>query len=114
LPWFWARAAIGHIGNITFIWMFKLLPLGIGSTIVYSNPILISLMSHYLLNEPATRDEVIGIFVSFIGIVLMSMGKEASALEQERADYKLGIALALFTCFTVSGLTILTRKLKGV
>ena len=75
MVYFAARALIGHIGNITFIWMFKLLPLGIGSTIVYSNPIMITFMSHFLLNESATRVEVAAIFASFLGIVLLSFGK---------------------------------------
>jgi drug/metabolite transporter (DMT)-like permease len=45
------RTIIGNLGFFTFTLVYKLLPLGIGATLIASNPIVISILAFLFLQE---------------------------------------------------------------
>ena len=112
--YFWTRAVVGQIGFFTFTWTYKLLPLGIGATILATNPILITLLAYFLIKEPVSQIDTAAILISFSGIAIMSLAKGSSLHESEQSNYIMGIAVACFTSFVIALTTILGRKLKSL
>ena len=117
LPYFLLRAIIGAGWYYTFTATYKLLPLVIGGVIIASSALFTPLLTYLLLGEPVMKVDVIGIVISFLGIVMLSYGKENSGeqiAEGTAFSYFLGIFFGLVTALGVGFLTILTRKLKSV
>lgn len=75
---FWIRAFFGNIAYITMTWAYKLIPLGIGATIIAANPIIISFISHFFLKETSSKFENIGILLSLLGVILLGSAKMGS------------------------------------
>ena len=72
---FLLRSVIGNLGYFTFTLVYKLLPLGIGSTLVSSNTLIVTLLSFVWLGDRASCVEISAIFVSFFGIVMMGLSQ---------------------------------------
>lgn len=68
------RCIIGNIAYTALTYVFKILPLSIGTVIMSTSPFAVTLLSKLLLNEEATRIDIIAIFVSFFGITIMACG----------------------------------------
>lgn len=109
---FFVRAFFGNAAYITMTWAYKLIPLGIGATIIAANPILITCISHFFLGERASLIETAAIVVSLIGVLLLGTAKMGEGVEGQA--YIKGVLLAGFTCFGMTMVTILGRKLKSV
>ena len=68
-------------------------------------------------NKPS-YDDLIGIFVSFIGIVILAESKTASnvevLLDEKESHFLAGFIFAVFTMFALAILAIARRYLKSI
>jgi len=55
-----------------------MLPLGIGSTVLASNPFFITFLAYFFLGDRVTFCELAAIVVSFSGIAMMAMSNPTS------------------------------------
>jgi drug/metabolite transporter (DMT)-like permease len=114
LPTLMLRLIIGNLTYICFTATYKLLPLGIGATIIAMNPFLIAILQAFLLADRPKLIEVAAIVISFIGIVIMSTGHKIDPLDPEMlSHYLFGILIAVATATGMAFSTITSRMLKG-
>ena len=66
---------MGNLGYLAFTMVYKLLPLGIGATVIATNPFAISIMAYLFLGEKTSFFEVAAICVSFAGIAMMAFSQ---------------------------------------
>jgi drug/metabolite transporter (DMT)-like permease len=113
------RILFGNIAFFTWTAVFKFLPLGIGQVICSSNPFVVVLLTWCLFaaDKPGF-DDLIGIVVSFIGIVIMAGSKPASdvevIVEDKNSHYLAGFVFAGVTMFFLAILPISGRFLKSI
>ena len=77
-----------------FLWSMRLIPLSLASSIFYAAPIVTSILSYFLLGEKLSKLEVISIFSSLFGVILLSnpelvfpsLKKEAEESTDEAED----------------------------
>ena len=50
---------MGNLGYLAFTMVYKLLPLGIGATVIATNPFAISIMAYLFLGEKTSFFEVV-------------------------------------------------------
>ena len=74
LPFF-IRTIMGNVAFFAFTLVYKLLPLGIGATLIASNPFVITILAYLFLQEQILCFEVTAVFVSFIGIIFMAVSR---------------------------------------
>lgn len=110
---FIARMLLGNLTYICFTAVYRLLPLGIGATVIATNPFLIALLQAFILADRPSLVEVAGICISFGGIVLMSLSHNIDPESDQHAEYVLGIGMAVATSVGVALSTITSRLLKG-
>jgi drug/metabolite transporter (DMT)-like permease len=77
---------------IVLTWLFfygslPLLELSMAATAVYTNPIWIAIFSYFLLNERITRFQLMGVFLGFLGVVVI--------FQPGSGDLRLAVALPL-------------------
>jgi drug/metabolite transporter (DMT)-like permease len=77
--------------------MYMLLPMGIGATILATNPLILTLLAHYFLNEPASHLDLSVILITFLGIAVLSFGSSTKGMDSH--NYKLGCFVGLLTSF---------------
>lgn len=114
MPAFLTRAVIGIFGSLSMTMMYKLLPMGIGNTISGTNPILLTILAYFFLDEPILRVEILTILVTFVGVVMMSLGGKSTGALKDTTDYKLGILCAVLLALAIATNNILTRKMKAI
>ena len=124
MPVFVARTIFGNLCYIGFTFVYKLLPLGIGSTLIASNPFAIAFLAYFFLGENVTFFEIAAIFVMFSGITMMAMSNPNSKQDELDVEgelqkgahnqYITGIIIGLFTALFLALSTITSRKLKFV
>ena len=66
---------MGNVAFFAFTLVYKLLPLGIGATLIASNPFVITILAYLFLQEQILCFEVPAVFVSFIGIIFMAVSR---------------------------------------
>ena len=113
------RIFFGNTAFFTKTAVFKFLPLGIGQVICSSNPFVVVMLASCLFaDDKPSYDDLIGIVVSFIGIVIMAESKPAPDLEvvfdEKESHYLAGFMFAIFTMFALAILTISGRYLKSI
>ena len=113
------RIFVGNTAFFTWTAVFKFLPLGIGQVICSSNPFVVVMLASCLFAaDKPSYDDLIGIVVSFIGIVIMAESKPAPDLEvvfdEKESHYLAGFMFAIFTMFALAILTISGRYLKSI
>jgi len=106
-----ARTAIGNT-YVVYTWAFKLLPLGIATTLISTSPLALACFSR-LNNERALIYELASMLLSFSGIVAMSMS-HPTLETKENTSYLLGVGIALFVAFAEAITTVLSRLLNSV
>lgn len=108
------RGVCGILGTITFTSCFKILPQGIGTTVIATNPIIITVIAHFSFGEPVKRFEIAAIALTFVGITLLSLSKNTTEIEQKTSTYRLGVVYGLLTSFAMASITCMSRTLKSV
>ena len=110
--WLLLRAVVGY-GGIGFGFAcFERLPLGDGSALQFVSPVVSVLVAWRFLGERLQRSQVLGIFGTAVGVVLVarppSLGFDAAT--HGRAD-ALGVALALLGALSAGCAIVIIRKL---
>jgi drug/metabolite transporter (DMT)-like permease len=105
------RTAIGNT-YVVYTWTFKLLPLGIATTLISTSPLALVCFAR-LNNERALISEQASLLVSFAGITAMSLSGPTSEAHSDHS-YLLGVGLALFVAFAEAITTVLSRVLSSV
>lgn len=83
------------------------LPGGLFSVLVYFQPVLLGILSWWLLNEEMTIAKITGLVIGFIGIVLVSIDGLIIHLSA------IGVALALATALAWASGVVYVKKLKA-
>jgi drug/metabolite transporter (DMT)-like permease len=83
---------------IVLTWLFfygslPLLELSMAATAVYTNPIWIAIFSYFLLNERITRFQLMGVFLGFLGVVVI--------FQPGSGDLRLAVALPLLASLLI-------------
>ncbi|MEK4497092.1 DMT family transporter [Ureibacillus sp. FSL W8-0352] len=83
------------------------LPGGLFSVLVYFQPVILGILSWWLLNEDMTVTKIFGLVLGFIGIVLVSIDGLIIHLSA------IGVALALATALSWASGVVFVKKLKS-
>lgn len=86
------RGALIALGNVTFIYALMHLPLVTVTAIVYTSPIILVLISAYLLSEKLSFTKIATVCAGFCGVLMIS----------KPADANIYIILALISAITVA------------
>ena len=78
MPYFLARTISGNAAFVGFTFVYKLLPLGVGSTMIATNPFAIMGLAYCFLGDRVSFVEITALVVSFSGIVLMAISNPSS------------------------------------
>ncbi|MEK9197120.1 DMT family transporter [Ureibacillus sp. 179-F W5.1 NHS] len=74
----WSIYVISSIFNVILFYGMQsiglqYLPAGLYSVIVYFQPVLVVVLAWPFLKEPLTRNKMIGVFIGFLGVVMVSL-----------------------------------------
>ncbi len=78
----------------------------VGAIIIATIPLFVPIAAYFLLKERLTLTNIIGLFVSFIGVILVILASEGKFSGNIK-----GILLMFVAVFAVVGYTILAKKL---
>ncbi len=107
LPWPLLRLVIlrGALGSIAMASHFNavhLIPVGVATTLFFTNPIWTILLSHFTLGERIGKHEILATVLSFGGVVLVADPWNEQSLVASKMN-ALGFALALFAACMAAG-----------
>lgn len=68
------RCVFGNIAFMSLTYVFKILPLSIGTVIISTAPFAVAVLSQLILAENIARVDIIAVIVSFTGIAIMTFG----------------------------------------
>jgi drug/metabolite transporter (DMT)-like permease len=110
------RSTVGQLGFLSFNISVMYAPVSLAFIIFNTNPFMISVLGLLLNGEPIHRYEIVGMLLSFIGLVVLSWSSLTSQ-DGQGSDFseKLIGIIASFACavfFSVS--CVVNRKLKDV
>lgn len=110
------RSVVGQLGFLSFNISLMYAPVSLAFIIFNTNPFLISILGLLINGEPIHLYEIVGMLLSFIGIVVLSWSS-LNAEDSKGSDFseKLIGIIASFICavfFAVS--CVINRKLKDV
>jgi drug/metabolite transporter (DMT)-like permease len=71
------RCIFGNIAFMSLTYVFKILPLAIGTVIISTAPFAVAVLSRLILAENIASVDKIAIIVSFTGIAIMTFGAPA-------------------------------------
>jgi drug/metabolite transporter (DMT)-like permease len=71
------RCIFGNIAFMSLTYVFKILPLAIGTVIISTAPFAVAVLSRLILAENIASVDIIAIIVSFTGIAIMTFGAPA-------------------------------------
>jgi drug/metabolite transporter (DMT)-like permease len=112
------RTIAGNLGFFTFTSTFKYLPMGIGNIIVLSNPFIVVFLAACLFKDAINIVDILGIVVSFCGILIMAYTKPpalvAPTVLDDRSHYLKGIAFAMTSMVFVATLVTMGRAVKSI
>ena len=115
LPALLTRLIVGNLCYLALTAVYMYLPLGIGATIIATNPFAITILAHFFLHEKAQFFEIAALIITFTGIAVMGMAHPIDAAdEKQHFVYTLGISLAVFVALCLAISTIVSRKLKAI
>lgn len=111
------RNVFGCAALVCIFQAYKRLPIGEGTSLVFTGPIWTTLLARVWLGEPITRYSVAAVFLAVLGVGLISTG-QAGGAERAGADgvaaateRSLGISLALLGALCLSVVMVSTRKI---
>lgn len=118
------RAVFGFCSGTSFFLAIEYLPLSMAVSLYFTSPILTALVCYFALGEKLVKLEMIGIFSSMFGVVMLTCPeifftpqiKTAPRLmhfeeEVEYPYYSLGVLFALFGSLTNAFVFLVCRKL---
>ncbi len=105
----WARTIVGTAGICFCLAANQVLPISIAGSLYYIYPLLTSCGGYLLLHERISRLEVVGMFVSFSGVLFIIFNRQSSELNAtDFYNYSLPILGALSDV----GVYLITRQVK--
>jgi len=113
---FWSFSILGLIG-VTFLYVFQFYSLRFisateGSVIINLHAIFAMLLSAAFLNEPLTKQKIVGVFVAFSGVVVITIRSTTGAIVNliEPVGVVLMIAAAMcWASYSVYGKKVLQK-----
>ncbi|KAE8743724.1 hypothetical protein FOCC_FOCC009635 [Frankliniella occidentalis] len=111
----WLLQAQGVVGALTLVLLFfsfRRLPLGDATTIIFSSPVFVLILSFLFLREPCGFFRTLVVCMLLTGVVLIS---KPPFLFQEAVTYDVvGYACALLATLFTAGNIVIMRKCKDV
>ena len=98
------RALIGNCGVFTVFWSYKLLPMAEVTALLFSSPLIITIMSALILKESVGIYRWMAVAVGFIGVIMI-MGPTADLI----SGYV--IIIPLISSFCMASVSIYLRHL---
>jgi drug/metabolite transporter (DMT)-like permease len=99
------RGALELITTLCFVTGLSLLPIAIATTLVWTSPILLTVVGSLLLKEPVTASRWIAVLVGFAGVLLIT--------RPFGADFSAAMILPLMAAFLVAIRDFVTRKIDA-
>lgn len=90
------RSMAGMLGFVALTFSIAYLPMSILNIILNTAPFAVSILSYFLLNETLKKRELIGMVISFVGVLVLIQTKMDTNEKSFDKFYLLGIFLALF------------------
>ena len=101
------RWVVGGIGMPTFFMGLKYIPASKWTLIFNIHPILVAILSYFLLKEQITNMKILAVFGSFIGVLLFTQNTNNS--NEPSDNYYIGILWASFAWLCGTTVAILLR-----
>ncbi len=99
----------GFLGIFLYTWLFNMasrnVAAGVSSFIISSTPIFTLILSIFFLKEKPSKQSLVGLFVSFIGLFLISVTELVSS------DFSIDVMFLIGCAVLTSSYNILQRKL---
>ncbi len=111
------RAVVGQIQKYTSAIAIYCLPLATATIVINMYPLIIPILAFLMLKEEIKCIEVVALCLCFAGIIMVNIAGKSSDVDDE--DFGkwmrfVGIGAAFTTAVGISGLSVLTRKLKKI
>ena len=94
------RCILGGIGMPIYFIGLKYIPTSFGAIIVDINPIIIAILSFFLLQEELTKVKIFTVLGSFLGVAIFVLGKDSNSPEYN--NYVFGIICSFIWWITLS------------
>jgi drug/metabolite transporter (DMT)-like permease len=109
------RCVLGTVGFLSVTFCFKHLPLSVGTVIIATTPFAVAILSSLFLNEQVIQSDIIAIFMSFTGILVMAMANRSGGpSDSSPAEYVLAIMVAVLSMLSVAVVAICARFMKSL
>ena len=69
--WCFLRGGLTAVSVLAIVWSFTKLPLADGYTLAFTAPLIVGALSAWLLQEPVAGRQWIGIFIGFLGVLII-------------------------------------------
>jgi drug/metabolite transporter (DMT)-like permease len=99
------RGVAVSISSVSFFFAVQLMPLATATSILFTNPVWVAMLSPWLLNEKASRAAALSTFLALIGVAIV--------LRPNLLELGPAALLPLLGAFGMAGLVILNRKSIG-
>ncbi|XP_067010576.2 solute carrier family 35 member G1 [Anabrus simplex] len=113
----WLLQLQGVVGGVTLVllfYSFRRLPLGDATTIIFSSPVVVMILSFLFLKEPCGFFRTLVIFMLITGVILISKPPFLFHIDSEHSYDMVGYACAITaTLFTALNMVVM-RKCKDV
>ncbi|GBN53196.1 Solute carrier family 35 member G1 [Araneus ventricosus] len=110
------RGVFGGIGYFLNFIAYRYLSLGEASVIIFSSPVVVTIFARVFFKEPCNIFQSISIILTVVGIIfttkLPTRLNEASIAYSSEKIY--GLLAAVFSLFCISGIHLVTRKVRSV
>lgn len=70
--WVFARGCLETLGTVVFVTSLSLLPIGLATTLVFTSPMLLTLIAAFVLRERVGWRRFSAVFAGFAGVILVS------------------------------------------
>ncbi|GFU37614.1 solute carrier family 35 member G1 [Nephila pilipes] len=108
------RAIIGNIAVCSYYFGFVYLPIAEASLLFYSTPIFTVFIGYLFLNERCGLSEIISIFFSLLGIVLVSLPDFTFDTTRDSASTIKGVAGSIIGAIAQAAALAIVRKITFV
>ncbi|KAF8774052.1 solute carrier family 35 member G1-like [Argiope bruennichi] len=110
------RGIFGGLNDFLSFVAFQYLGLGEASVIIFSSPVVVTIFARIFFKEPCNIFQTITVLFTIMGIIFTT--KLPSHLTEEPIVYSsekiYGLLAAMISLFSISGLQLLTRKIRSV
>ncbi len=99
------RGLLGFSAMILFFYTITAIPLGVAITLNKTSPFFVAILAFFLLNERASKQSIIALFIGFFGVLLITKPQGINLIDY---DHLLGILGGFFAAAAYTTI----RKIK--